>query len=62
MEVDNNDKAENWSDEQIWLEFTIRLDDNNGFTDHSAETGILPATKNKGWESKAFPPFVYTKL
>ncbi len=31
IQVDNNDKAENWTDEQIWNELEMRLGDRNGF-------------------------------
>ncbi len=31
LQVENNDKAENWSDEKIWDELEIRLSDKNGF-------------------------------
>ena len=31
IQVDNNDKVENWTDEQIWDELEIRLGDNNRF-------------------------------
>jgi p-hydroxybenzoate 3-monooxygenase len=31
LQVDNNDKAENWTDDKIWDELEIRLSDNNGF-------------------------------
>lgn len=31
IQVDNNDKAENWTDEQIWDELEIRLGDNRNF-------------------------------
>jgi p-hydroxybenzoate 3-monooxygenase len=32
LQVENNDKVENWTDEKIWDELEIRLGDNNGFT------------------------------
>jgi p-hydroxybenzoate 3-monooxygenase len=32
LQVSDDDKAENWSDEQIWNELEARLSDNNGFT------------------------------
>ena len=32
IQVANDDKIENWTDEQIWDELEIRLSDNNGFT------------------------------
>ncbi len=32
LQVDNNDKVENWPDEKIWDELQTRLSDNNGFT------------------------------
>lgn len=32
IQVDNDDKIENWTDKQIWNELDIRLSDNNGFT------------------------------
>jgi p-hydroxybenzoate 3-monooxygenase len=31
IQVDNNDKVQNWTDEQIWDELEIRLGDNKGF-------------------------------
>lgn len=31
LQVDNHDKIENWSDEQIWNELEIRLSDNQNF-------------------------------
>ena len=31
IQVSNDDKVENWTDEQIWDELEIRLNDNNGF-------------------------------
>ena len=31
LQVENNDKAENWTDEKIWDELEIRLSDKNGF-------------------------------
>jgi p-hydroxybenzoate 3-monooxygenase len=31
LQVANDDKVENWSDEQIWDELELRLSDNNGF-------------------------------
>ena len=31
IQVENNDKVENWADEQIWDELEIRLGDNKGF-------------------------------
>jgi p-hydroxybenzoate 3-monooxygenase len=31
LQVDNNDKVENWTDNQIWDELEVRLSDNNGF-------------------------------
>ncbi len=31
IQVDNNDKVENWPDKQIWDELEIRLTDNKGF-------------------------------
>jgi p-hydroxybenzoate 3-monooxygenase len=31
IQVENDDKVENWTDEQIWNELEIRLGDNNGF-------------------------------
>jgi p-hydroxybenzoate 3-monooxygenase len=31
IQVDNDDKVENWPDEQIWNELEIRLGDNKGF-------------------------------
>ena len=31
LQVDNDDKVENWTDEQIWDELEIRLGDNKGF-------------------------------
>jgi p-hydroxybenzoate 3-monooxygenase len=31
LQVENNDKAENWTDAQIWDELEIRLGDKNGF-------------------------------
>jgi len=31
IQVDNNDKVENWTDEQIWDELEIRLGNNKGF-------------------------------
>jgi p-hydroxybenzoate 3-monooxygenase len=31
LQVENDDKVENWSDEEIWDELEIRLADNNGF-------------------------------
>lgn len=31
IQVDNDDKVENWTDEQIWDELEIRLGDNKGF-------------------------------
>lgn len=32
IQVDNDDKIENWTDEQIWDELDIRLSDNDGFS------------------------------
>ncbi|MBD0376093.1 MAG: FAD-dependent monooxygenase, partial [Flavisolibacter sp.] len=32
LQVDNDDKVENWTDDQIWDELQTRLSDNNGFT------------------------------
>jgi p-hydroxybenzoate 3-monooxygenase len=32
IQVANDDKVENWTDEQIWDELEVRLSDNNGFT------------------------------
>jgi p-hydroxybenzoate 3-monooxygenase len=32
LQVSNDDKVENWTDEQIWDELEQRLSDNNGFT------------------------------
>ncbi|MBD0279125.1 MAG: 4-hydroxybenzoate 3-monooxygenase, partial [Flavisolibacter sp.] len=32
LQVDNDDKVENWSDEHIWDELKTRLSDNDGFT------------------------------
>ncbi len=32
LQVENDDKADNWSDEKIWNELDIRLSGNNGFT------------------------------
>lgn len=31
IQVDNNDKVENWTDEQIWDELEVRLSDKKGF-------------------------------
>ena len=31
IQVENNDKVQNWTDEQIWDELEIRLSDNNKF-------------------------------
>lgn len=32
IQVDNSDKADNWTDDRIWDELELRLSDNNGFT------------------------------
>ena len=45
LQVDNDDKIENWSDEQIWNELETRLSDGNGFTLNRGEIfekGITP--------------------
>lgn len=45
IQVDNEDKIENWSDEQIWDELEIRLGDNKGFKLNRGEIfekGITP--------------------
>ncbi len=45
IQVDNEDKIENWSDEQIWNELEIRLGDNKGFKLNRGEIfekGITP--------------------
>lgn len=45
IQVDNDDKIENWTDEQIWDELEIRLSDNKGFKLNRGgifEKGITP--------------------
>ncbi len=45
LQVDKDDKIENWTDEQIWNELEVRLGDNNGFTLNRGEIfekGITP--------------------
>jgi p-hydroxybenzoate 3-monooxygenase len=45
IQVDNDDKIENWTDEGIWNELEIRLSDNNGFKLNRGEIfekGITP--------------------
>ncbi len=45
LQVDNDDKIENWTDEQIWDELEIRLSDTNGFKLNRGEIfekGITP--------------------
>ena len=45
IQVDNDDKIENWTDEQIWDELDIRLSDGNGFKLNRGEIfekGITP--------------------
>lgn len=45
IQVDNDDKIENWTDDQIWDELEIRLGDGNGFTLNRGEIfekGITP--------------------
>lgn len=45
IQVDNDDKIENWTDDQIWDELEIRLGDHNGFKLNRGdifEKGITP--------------------
>ena len=45
IQVDNDDKIENWTDEQIWDELELRLSDNKNFTINRGEIfekGITP--------------------
>ncbi len=45
LQVDNDDKIDNWSDDQIWDELETRLSDNNGFKLNRGEIfekGITP--------------------